>query len=107
MLSCVGHELAAAGHLHFVHGKDEVPDGARDEHIVRPGEGADPRADVDGHTADVVTDELALAGVQTGTHGERADLLPPRQTVPRSKNGSTSRADAVGCVASVCYPVRC
>ena len=60
--------LGAAVRKRDTRADDEVLDGARDEHLVRAGERADPRADVDGHAADVVADELALAGVQAGSH---------------------------------------
>src|SRR5450755_1596638 len=42
----------------------EVLDGARDEDLARVRRAHHPRADVDGDAADVVADELALAGVQ-------------------------------------------
>jgi hypothetical protein len=37
--------------------------GTRHEHLVRPSERDHARADVDRHAADVVTEELELAGV--------------------------------------------
>src|SRR5687767_361049 len=43
---------------------DEVLDGARDEHLTGLRAGADSRADVDRHAANVVAAALALAGVE-------------------------------------------
>ena len=61
---------------------------ARDDHLVRAGERADTCADVDGHPADVVADELALAGVQA-----RSQLDVQRSHLIRDQHGhSESRA---------------
>src|SRR5581483_1413230 len=55
---------------------DEIPDGARRQHLARRGFACDARADVHGDAADVVSHALALARVQSGadleaerTHG--------------------------------------
>src|SRR5215204_2160340 len=45
---------------------DEVLDRARDEHLARPGQRADSRADVDADAGDIVAAALDLAGVQPG-----------------------------------------
>ena len=51
----------------------QVPDGAGRQHLARAGQRRDPLPDVDGDPADVVADQLALAGVQA-----RPDLQPER-----------------------------
>src|SRR4051812_42552975 len=45
---------------------DQVLDGARDEHLARPGGAHHARADVHGEAADVVADHLALARMEPG-----------------------------------------
>ena len=54
------------------------------------GERSDPRADVDGHAADVVADELALAGVEAGPHFDAERPAPGRRS--RAHSGSRARA---------------
>ena len=58
----------------------EVLHRARDQDLVGVGERAHPGADVDGHAANVVAAELALARVQAGPHlkAQRADAVPDR-----------------------------
>jgi hypothetical protein len=41
--------------------RDEIPDGARNEHFSRLGLGGDPRSDRDGDAGDLALGELALA----------------------------------------------
>jgi len=41
--------------------RDEIPDGARNEHFTRLGLGGDPRPDRDGDARDLALGELALA----------------------------------------------
>lgn len=45
---------------------DQVPDRARNEDLTRPGLSSDTRADVHGNAAELVTDELALPGMEAG-----------------------------------------
>src|SRR5207247_2157951 len=47
---------------------DQIRNRARDEYLPRPGGRPDARTDVDGDAADVVADQLAFAGVETGAH---------------------------------------
>src|SRR4029453_9521236 len=113
----VRDKLAAGGHLDSVHGKepplardtlellgaavrkrdtradDKALAGAGDEPLVRPGECADPRADVDGHAADVVADELALAGVQAGAH---IDVERSHGVRDRSRTADPARRSVEG-----------
>ena len=61
VLSSIGKGLIGAD--------DEVPDGAADQHVARPGEAADARTDVNREAADVVIrEQLELAGVQAGAN---------------------------------------
>src|SRR5579863_3021955 len=47
---------------------DEVGDGARHEHLSWTGQRRHPGADVDGHPADVLSQQFDLARVQAGPH---------------------------------------
>src|SRR5262245_47007473 len=51
----------------------QISDGARREDLAGPGERGDARRDMDGHAADVLADDLALAGVEP-----RAQVDPER-----------------------------
>jgi hypothetical protein len=70
--AAVGELEAGADH--------ELAHRAGDEDFAGAGEGADPGADVDRHAADVVADQLDLAGVDAG-----------RTSVGTSIAGSTPR----------------
>ena len=44
----------------------QVLDRPGDEHLARPGLGADPRRDVNRHAAEIIADQFALPGVKAG-----------------------------------------
>src|SRR5207249_7954709 len=56
------------------------------EHLLRTGECADPRGDVDGQTDDIAPDQVALARVQAGANldRERLKCLLDRACAPDS-----------------------
>jgi hypothetical protein len=60
---------------------DEILDRGGDEHLAGPGERGDASTDVDGEPGDLVACELALAGVQPGSHleAELGDGGPDRR----------------------------
>ena len=53
----------------------EVLHGARDDDLARLGERGNPGADVYGDAADVVSDQLALAGVNPGAQCQAEPIL--------------------------------
>src|SRR3984893_6218050 len=67
---------------------DEVPDGRGDEHLPRSGERRDPRAGVHRDPRDLLTEQLAFAGVQA-----RAEL---QAEVARRLANSHGAADRTG-----------
>ena len=73
---------------------DEILDGARDEHLARPGLRGDARADVDGDAGDLVVAELALARVQPGADVEAE--LAHRVARSRARSGSRARRAVEG-----------
>ena len=76
---------------------DEIAHGPGGEHLARPGERRNPRRDVDGDAADVVADQLDLAGVKAGADldaerghvvGDRRGRTRPRGSARRRSRGS-------------------
>jgi hypothetical protein len=69
---------------------DEVLDGARDEDVARVRRAHHPRADVDGDAANVVADELALAGVQarSGLDAELEKVVTDRTRAADCSRGA-------------------
>jgi hypothetical protein len=92
-------ELVGSALLEFKPRPDhEVAQRAGHEHVVRPGQCAHTRADVYGDTTDVITANLALAGVQPGPHldAERLDCVANRHgAADRSLRAVEHREEAI------------
>src|SRR5215218_4420321 len=88
---------------------DEVLDRVRDEHLARRRQRTDARTDVDGESADVVADRLALARVQTRAQldAQIAHCVAqlertadrPRRPVERCEEGVAERLHRASAVA--------
>src|ERR1019366_5978356 len=65
---------------------DQVSDGAGNQHFVRFGSGRDARRDMHRDTADIVADQLALAGMEPG-----ADLQSQRTKFFTYRTGASYR----------------
>src|SRR5215218_10105820 len=65
---------------------DEIPHGARDQHLARAGEGGNPGADVHGDARQVVAPQLALAAVNS-----RPDIEPEVTRADRDRLRAVDR----------------
>src|SRR2546425_8607755 len=71
----------------------QVLDRAGDEHLTALGECGHARADVNGDAAELIADDLAFAGVQTGANLESrpSDALGDRAAGPHRASGTVER----------------
>src|SRR5262249_27959405 len=80
------------GHARADH---QILDGARDEHLVRLGEGRDPGGDVHRDAGELAVDELGLACVEASSdaEAESADRLGDRRGAADPARGAVERGD--------------